>query len=247
VKQNIYKQKYKNPTAMKKSAGKNNLYNMKMKRLLLISLIAICIICQPQALLGQRSWTFNYSLGEAYNLNMPLVIEQQGFEKLKFTAHYNTHAFKMPLYYSLKLGTSRERKGWELELTHNKIFLTNNPPEVQFFRITHGYNYLTINRIWDKDFLILRIGAGMIIAHPENSVRNMSYDTSLGFLNRGYHLSGAGLQLAAEKRFHLFKGLFFSLEVKAAAAIARVGVAEGHAVVPQAGVHGLFGLGYTFK
>ena len=43
------------------------------------------------------------------------------------------------------------------------------------------------------------------------------------------------------------KGLFFSLEAKATVVMAKVGIAEGHAIVPQAGFHGLFGLGYKFE
>ena len=75
----------------------------------------------------------------------------------------------------------------------------------------------------------------------------MEYDTHQGLFNGGYHFSGPGLQVTAEKRFRILKGLFFSLEAKATAAIAKVGIAEGHALVPQAGFHGLFGLGYEFE
>jgi hypothetical protein len=232
---------------MKKRICKSNFSNPGMKRLLFISLVIVCLSYEPQNVLGQRSWTFNISLGDAYCFKMPLVIEQEGYEKIKLTAHYRTESFKLPVYYSWKIGTARDQRGWELELTHLKIILKNNPPEVQEFRVSHGYNYLTINRIWDFDFMLLRLGIGTIVAHPESTVRNMSFDTNQGFLNRGYHFSGGGLQIAAEKRFTIFKGFFFSLEVKAAAAIAKVGVAEGHAIVPQAGFHGLFGFGYTFN
>ena len=36
-------------------------------------------------------------------------------------------------------------------------------------------------------------------------------------------------------------------ELKRLTIIAKVGIADGHAVVPQAGFHGLFGFGYTFE
>ncbi len=178
---------------------------------------------------------------------MPLVLEQEGYEKIELTAHYRTEAFQLPVYYSWKIGTSKNRKGWEMELTHLKLYLTNNTPEIQYFSVSHGYNYLTINRIWMTDPVILRLGAGVIVSHPESIVRNMEYDTHQGLFNRGYHFSGPGFQVTAEKRFRIIKGLFFSLEAKATAAIANVGIAEGHAIVPQAGFHGLFGLGYKFE
>lgn len=186
-------------------------------------------------------------MGAAYCFKMPLLIEQEGYEKIKFTAHYRTESFKLPFYYSCKIGTIKDRKGWELELVHLKIFLTDNPPEVQYFSISHGFNYLTINRVWETDPVILRFGAGLIISHPESEVRNMIYDINQGLFNRGYYVSGPGLQIGAEKRIPIFKGLSFSLEVKAAASVIKVGIAGGHAIVPQAGLHCLLGVGYTFN
>lgn len=195
----------------------------------------------------QRTWTFNVFLGDAYCFNMPLEIRQEGYSNLKINAHYRTEAFKLPVYYSWKAGTARNKKGWELELIHLKIILTNNPPEVQQFEVSHGYNYLTVNHIRDLDFMILRFGIGTIISHPESIVRNQWYDNHQGIMNRGYHFSGPAVQIAAEKRFKIKGGLFCSLEVKAAAAYAKVGIANGQATVPQAGIHGLAGLGYTFN
>jgi len=232
---------------MKWRISKNRPGNGRLKWLFFISMVNVLIVSEPQEIFGQRSWTLNISIGDAWCFNMPLVIEQYGFEKIKLTARYKTESFKLPVYYSWKIGTAVENAGWELELTHLKIILTNKPPEIQEFRVSHGYNYLTINRSMDLDLLILRYGAGIIISHPESTVRNMAYDTGQGFLKRGYHISGVGLQIAAEKRFTIYKDLFFGMEIKAAAAIARVGIAEGHALVPQAGFHGLLGLGYTFN
>jgi hypothetical protein len=217
-----------------------------LKRLFFISIVILCFFYETQQVFGQRSWTFDLFLGDAYCFNMPLVIEQEGYEKIELTAHYRTESFKLPVYYSCKIGTAKETRGWELELIHLKIILTNNPPEVQQFEISHGYNYITINRIWDLNLMILRFGMGTILSNPDNTIRNMMYDTDQGLLNRGYHISGPGLQIAAEKRITIFSGFFFSLEVKAAASIAKVGIAEGNAIVPQAGFHGLFGIGYTF-
>ena len=219
----------------------------EIKKLAVAAILLTGFFHCDQDIFGQRSWAFNFSLGDAYCFSMPLIIKQEGYERIKFTAHYRTEAFQLPVYYSWKIGTSKNRKGWELELTHLKLYLTNNPPEIQYFSVSHGYNYLTINRIWVTDPVILRLGAGVIVSHPESKVRNMEYDTHQGLFNRGYHFSGPGLQITTERRFRILKGLFFSLEAKATVAIAKVGIAEGHAIVPQAGFHGLFGLGYEFE
>jgi hypothetical protein len=225
---------------------KRNLNKCEMKKLLFFSIVILCLFLENQYVSGQRSWTVNMFMGDAYCFNMPLVIEQEGYEKIELTAHYRTESFKLPVYYSWKVGTAKDRKGWELELTHLKIILTNNPPEVEQFEISHGYNYLTVNRIWNLDLMILRFGLGTIISHPESVVRTLMYNNHQGLLNRGYHISGPGMQIAAEKRIPVFGGFFCSLEIKATAAIAKVGIAEGHAIVPQSGFHGLFGFGYTF-
>ncbi len=216
-------------------------------RLLLFSFIFICLLNENQHIFGQRSWTLNLSVGGALSLNTPLIIDQEGYEKIKLTAHYRTESFKLPVYYSWKIGTARERKGWELELIHLKLILTNRPPEIQHFEISHGFNYLTINRTWDTDLMILRAGAGVVLSNPENIIRNMRFDNQRGILNKGYYFSGPGVQVSAEKRIHIKGGLFLDLEIKAAGGIVRVGVAEGYAIVTQAGFHGLAGIGYTFN
>jgi hypothetical protein len=218
---------------------------MKQHNVLLTALLLSIVLSQQVS--AQRSWTFNLSFGDAWCFNMPLSIEQEGYDRIKLQAHYRTEAFKLPVYYSVRTGTARDKKGWELELTHLKIILDNNPPEVEQFEVSHGYNYVTVNRTWDIDLLILRFGLGTIIAHPESIVRGKWYDNHQGLFNRGYHFAGPAIQFAAEKEFIISGGLFVDLEIKAAVATARVGIADGHAIVPQAGFHGLVGIGYTFK
>lgn len=219
----------------------------KQRGLLLFLLIFALLFSGLSDSNCQRTWTFNVFLGDAYCFNMPLEIQQEGYSNLKINANYRTEGFKLPVYYSWKAGTALNKKGWELELIHLKIILSNNPPEVQQFEVSHGYNYLTVNHIRDLDFMILRFGLGTIISHPESIVRNQWYNNHQGIMNRGYHFSGIAVQVAAEKRFQIKGGFFCTLEVKAAAAYAKVGIADGHATVPQAGLHGLFGLGYTFN
>jgi len=232
---------------MKKKWSKHeNFYHNLTRRIASLLIILLCFSFGYKQVFAQRSYTFELFLGDAYCFKMPLVIKQEGYEDIELTAHYRTESFQIPTYYSWKIGMAKDQRGWELELTHLKITLTNNPPEVQHFEISHGYNYLTINRLWELEHIILRFGGGVIVSHPENRVRGLKYNDKQGFLNKGYHLSGPGLQISVEKRIPIFRGFFFSLEVKAAAAIAKVGVAQGHAIVPQAGFHGLFGFGYSF-
>jgi len=185
-------------------------------------------------------------MGDAYVLRTPLIIQQTSFEDLNFNAKYHTHSFEMPIYYSIKLAKWNNQIAWEIELLHLKLYLANRPPEVTSFSITHGYNLLFVNRLWGMNFLNLRAGGGVIIGHPENSVRGKKLNEKKGMFNSGYYLSGIAIQFGPEKTFAIFKGLNFKLEGKLWGAYARVPVVDGRANVPHISIHGLFGFRYKF-
>ena len=194
--------------------------------------------------MAEDRWVFQGSLGAVANLETSLEIRQEGFETIELDADYETHPFESPQYYSLRAGWWRGRGGWEIELIHQKIFLQDPPPEIQSFSISHGYNLLTVNRAWEARGLVWRIGAGAVIAHPENEVRSRVLDPDDTNLSGGYHLTGPSLQAGAEKRFALGERWFVGLEGKATVARAVVPVAGGEAEAPNAAVQALLGFGY---
>jgi hypothetical protein len=189
---------------------------------------------------AEPGWSFQVSVGEVANLETSLEIRQEGSPKIELDAGYETRPFEPPLYYALRAG----RNGWELELIHQKIFLKNRPPEVQHFAVSHGYNLLTVNRAWDAKRLVWRIGAGAVIAHPENEVRGRELDPDDTNLGGGYHLTGPVFQAGVEKRIELGERWLFGIEGKASAARAVIPVAGGEADVPNAALHLLFGVGW---
>ena len=215
---------------------------MKLRHALLALLASALAL--PAAIAEDDGWVFQGSIGAVANLETSLEIRQDGFETIDLDADYETRPFESPLYYSLRAGWWRGGGGWELELIHQKIFLQDPPPEVQHFAISHGYNLLTVNRAWEAHGLIWRIGAGAVIAHPENEVRGRVLDPADTNLSGGYHLTGPSLQAGAEKRFALGERWFLGLEGKITAARAEVPVAGGEAEVPNAAVHGLLGIGW---
>lgn len=74
--------------------------------------------------------------------------------------------------YAYRIGRWSGRTAWEAELVHHKLYLENPPPAVQHFEVTHGYNLATANRAWATDRrTVLRVGVGLVIAHPEGRVR----------------------------------------------------------------------------
>ena len=190
-------------------------------------------------------WVFQAATGTAYQFHSRLLIEQDGEEDLDFTAHYETHPYTSGApYYSLRLGYWTGDGAWELETHHHLVTLVNGPEQVQEFEITHGYNLNTLNRAWLAAGFIWRIGAGVVITHPQSVVRGKTFSGD-GFYG-GFYLSGVCGQLSLEKRFQLWGGLFGYLEGKFTAAWAQVPIADGEATVPNYALHGLAGLGYTF-
>jgi hypothetical protein len=210
-------------------------------RPVLITLLASALALPAAA---EDGWVLQGSIGAVANLETSLKIRQDGFETIDLDADYETRPFESPPYYSLRAGRWRDRRGWELELIHQKLFLQDPPPEIQGFAISHGYNLLTINRVWEARGLVWRLGAGAVIAHPENEVRGRVLDPDDTNLSGGYHLTGPSFQAGAEKRFALGESWFLGLEGKVTAARAVVPVAGGEAEVPNAAFHALLGIGY---
>jgi hypothetical protein len=199
----------------------------------------------PALLAAEEGWTVQASAGLVTNLETSLTIRQGGFEEIEVDdADYETRPLEGPLYYSLRAGRWRGRTGWELELIHHKLFLQNLPPEVQRFDISHGYNLVTVNRGWDLRRFLVRSGAGVVVAHPENEVRGLVLDEEETNLSGGYHLAGPAVQVGVEKRFALGESWFLGLEGKVSAAWAEVPVTGGEAEVPNVAAHVLLGAGW---
>jgi hypothetical protein len=125
-------------------------------------------------------------VGTSHAFSTPLEIRQAGQDELRFHARYETRPLDTPLYYDLRLARWHGSRGFELDLLHQKLFLTNPPPEVQAFAVSHGYNLLTLNHLWRSTALVYRLGGGLVVAHPESTVRGRTFE-------RGYRLSGPTL------------------------------------------------------
>jgi hypothetical protein len=191
------------------------------------------------------AWVLQLGTGSALQLRSRLVVEQDGEADLDFTARYETRPYTSGApYYTLRLGRWAGNAAWEVETHHHLVTLVDGPPQIGGFSLTHGYNLNTLNRAWLAGGFVWRLGAGIVITHPESIVRNRKF-AGRGFAE-GFYLSGACAQAALEKRVPLGSRIFLSLEGKLTAAWARVPVAGGEATVPNYAVHGIAGVGYTF-
>jgi len=188
---------------------------------------------------AESPYTLEAFLGGAKSFSTNLVIQQRGQPDIHLEASYETRAFQFPLYYSFRLGIHRGGGTWEVQFTHHKIFLTNNPAEVQNFEITHGYNIATINRSWSRLPLTIRVGGGVVVAHPQSTVRGKSYSD-------GYQLTGPVILAGVGKSIDLSSRVFLSAEAQFAYGRASVSIADGSARAPNLALHGLFGFGFRF-
>ena len=194
-----------------------------------------------------QGWSVEAYLGAPFNIPTPLSIEQSGQPDLRTTAHYETRPFEAPWYYDVRIGRWNGKTDWAIELTHHKIFLTNPPAEVASFASSHGYNLLTASRGWELPFdFWARIGLGLVISHPESSLRGTRFGENGGIWGLGFYISGATATASLQKRCYLVGGLFVAATGMMSASYAVLPVVDGHALVPNLAFHALFGVGYRF-
>lgn len=210
-----------------------------MVRLLLIALLGLAGRASPAwAQLEVQGF-----LGSSLSLPSPLRVSQEGQPDLSLTAHWATRPTLDTWYYAGRVGLWKGDRGWLLDFTHHKIYLTNAPPEIQKFRITNGMNMFTLSRGFRRGKLTYAFGAGPVITFPINRVRGRALGGERGFLG-GYFLSGGHVMASATRRFPVAAGLFLSLDGRASASYVRVPVSGGHASVPNFALHFHGGLGY---
>lgn len=216
-----------------------------MKRYSILSITALLLALLLMPSLSHAEWVVQVSTGSAYSFNTPLKIEQDGEPDLDIDAEYETRAWStMAPYYNIKVAKWTGNHAWEFETLHHKLYLSNKPDEVDSFAISHGYNLNTINYAINWKDMIFRVGAGIVMTHPETKVRGKRNEDDGGF--NGFYLSGVTGQVAVEKRFDLTEHWFFSIEGKLTGSYAEIPISDGDATVPNAALHGLFGVGYRF-
>ena len=206
---------------------------------------ALLLALLPLVSLGQgRTWEMGVAGGAVHNFRTPLHLHQSTQEDITVKARYRTEPFDPPVYYDVRVSAWAGDSGWELKFTHHKLILDNLPPEVQRFSITDGFNLLTLNRLWQARGLAWSVGGGLVITHPESTIRNVAYPENKGILRKGYYISGPTVEAAVAKRFYFAERWFLLGEGRATASYVQVPVAGGHANVTNVALHFLAGLGF---
>lgn len=195
-------------------------------------------------------WSVEMHGGFPINIPLPLTIKQSNQPDIKLTAQFSSEPFVPPVYWVFRISKWKNNKAWEFEMMHQKLYLKNTTPEVQYFSITHGYNQLMVNRAFkfnlfkDKEF-IFRGGAGIVLAHPENMVRGKDLDQEQSFSKLGYYVAGPTINLALAKQISIFNRLYLNVEIKNNTSFAKIPVADGNALVWHSAFEFIAGLGFN--
>ncbi len=201
---------------------------MKKRPASLLSVLTLVVALAFQAT-GQSRWTFELCGGLPYNLPSPLTVHQAGEEDISITANFNSEPFVVPVYWDWRIGIWSGQRGWEFEAVHHKIILRDPPAEIGAFRVTHGLNFVTVNRAWLSGKFMLRLGGGIVLAHPETTVRGRTLPENGGIFGWGYYVSGPVLYAAAGKQLPVTEWLFLTADAKVQASYNSVPVAGGNA------------------
>lgn len=195
---------------------------------------------------AQNSWQIAIALGDAYCAPAPLFLRQNGFSDLKLTARFATHSFQPPIYYAIKVGHYSDVNGWELEFIHLKIKLKNKIEDIQRFEISHGFNLLTVLRSWKRHNFNWQIGVALVLAHPENTVRNLKLSETKGLLHSGYYIAGPNIQLSLVRTLIRWSDFSIFISGKFTGAYCWIPIAQGWSQLVTLNLHGLIGLAYAF-
>lgn len=184
--------------------------------------------------------------GTAYNLHTRLSISQEGEPDIGLTAHYETRPLEDTPYFGARVSFWKTDRAFVVTLVHHKLYLANPPPEVEWFRITYGFNMGTVGLGWRHGNLSYTVGAGAVITHASSMVRGKRYLGTGGPLNRGYTFSGITALGSLQYKIPLSHAFYLSAETMASASYIEVKVKDGQAQVPAAAFHLHAGFGYTF-
>jgi hypothetical protein len=122
--------------------------------------------------------------------------------------------------------------------------LQNKPANVQNLSITHGFNTLTIVRAREFGKIILRAGAGAVLAHCESTIGNVAFNENDGLLGLGYYLTGPVVMGSVARPLRIFDWFVINTEGTMTVGYANVPVVDGRAKMLHLAIHVNAGPGF---
>lgn len=215
---------------------------MRVRSIATLSLMVLAMV-RPHHLGAQLA--LEGFLGGAVSAPSPVTITQQGQPDIHFTGHWANRPTTPTWYYAIRLGYWSGNRGWQLDFTHHKIYLTNPPTDVEQFQITNGVNMLTVSRAYRTGHLRYSFGAGPVFGFPISTVRGKKYSHDNGILG-GYHLAGGALLGALTREIPIAGPVYASVDVRGSASYLSVPVVDGRARLPLLAAHVHAGLALRY-
>jgi hypothetical protein len=192
------------------------------------------------------TWTVEARLGSPVIPDRRVTVTQAGQPDLAFDAHFDAATTSTPYHYDIRIARRTGADGWALDFLHSKLTLTNGPAEVTDLQLTHGYNLLTVQRLWHRRGFDLMAGAGVALAHAESTVRGQVFAQDGGLFGWGYHAVAPVVAAGIGRRVEVGRGVFLSAEARASLSRAVVPVVGGKARFTDLEGHFLAGAGARF-
>lgn len=199
----------------------------------------------------RNGWSADIALGTGINADTPLRVRQSGYPDITVkAAHYHEKSFQEAPLYTYRFSKWKDNRATEVQLLHHKLILQNPPPGIDYFNVSHGYNFLTLNRAYLlENGMEWRYGGGIVISHPETRIRGKWKSDDPGFINlppvvRGFYISGVAAMVGGGRRFYISEKTYTKLELQLYAGWARVPVADGNADVPNVALLATWGIGF---
>lgn len=218
----------------------------RLSALLLSSLISI-----SSAYADSDPHSVEVYLGYSFNKDYDVTIDKDDGSSTTIKSDYDTKPTKFPPFYSIRYGYWNNNSAWEVEHIHHKIYLDTLPSDVQHFEITDGYNLFTINRAWNIDDTIYRVGLGTVITHPQITVDGVETYTKGGqaipkIWSDGYHWSGYSMLAGVQKRYYVTEKTYITAEAKLIHAWTKIPLENGSVEVPNTSLQLMIGYGGLF-
>lgn len=205
-----------------------------------LALLAILILATSRPCAAQ--WRVAGWLGDAAQLPTPVTFSQVGTPDISATGHWSTRPWAPTWYYGGEISHWTGHTGWGLTYMHHKMYMDNPPPDVQYFRVTNGVNFILAERLWATHGWEFGAGAGPVLTVPVSSIRGAVYDNAHGIFHSVYELGGVGASAGVTRRLRLLPFTYGLLSIKATAAYLHVNIADGHAVTTDFALHVQYGL-----
>jgi hypothetical protein len=177
--------------------------------------------------------------GTALQLPTRLTLHHAELGSVRHSAHWETRPLDQPFYWALRARWQRRDDGFEIQLLHHKMYLSNPPDYIDNFEVTHGFNVLSLNYVRRSYPVQPRLGLGVVIPDAESMVLGEHHQD-------GYKIGGPAFLVGAGWEQALGRHLLLAAEAQFVAGWTSVDVDDGEARVRSLALHLLVGVGAGF-